>query len=291
LLGGTALGGGIYLMGRWDALSGGGKAGAVVLVVLATMLILPALMYYIARTTGKFMIRNVTNQFDGSAERMMKFNKAMYGQPHEHRGAVEADFAGLDRAHYDSTSALLSERGFRPFGDFVDTTIESFAKKALPIRALCSADGTTQAAVYDVSRVQRSGGNTLICEFETEMSDGTFFLTSNAEMASLASVSPRIHRHFEASATPLELLQMHESEKQKLLAATPGVTCVACNTLAELLASQHRQQQAKNEFRKEIGYVDPDEVRRIAEHSGTDPQISENVADAVDELRRRKMEE
>ena len=52
----------------------------------------------------------------------------------------------------------------------------------------------------------------------------------------------------------------------KLRAAKgPVVSCVIINTLDDALESEKRQQELKNRFRKQIGYADPEEVRRIAQ--------------------------
>ena len=78
------------------------------------------------------------------------------------------------------------------------------------------------------------------------------------------------------------------------------MSCVVIRTLEELLESERRQQEAKNAFRREIGYVDPEEVRRIGrsmddeendeDDDGDKPSasLSDLAADAADEARRRE---
>jgi len=58
LLGCLALAGGTYLLHKWDALPGAGKAGGIVLVVLGTLLVLPFILFlafklFIRRLLGK----------------------------------------------------------------------------------------------------------------------------------------------------------------------------------------------------------------------------------------------
>ncbi|MDB5173206.1 MAG: hypothetical protein JWN51_1979, partial [Phycisphaerales bacterium] len=86
--------------------------------------------------------------------------------------------------------------------------------------------------------------------------------------------------------TPIsEMLKDHEAEKQKLLAAKEGESCVASLTLADAIELQKRQQAVKNAFRKQIGYVDPEEVRRIANRTAEGAVIADAAADAADEAR------
>jgi hypothetical protein len=268
-----ALAGGIQLMTRWESLTAPVRAGSVVLVVIASFLLVPVVIYYAFKIAARIFLNRLATQFSESAAgQMMTLNKSLYSGPHEFRPAQEDDFQGLDRTYYETTTADLNARGFRHLGDVVDATIQATTTLRVPVRVLSSHDGTTQAAVYDATSARLKTFGTadaplkmLLCEFGTEFSDGTFLITSTSEQAALASVSPRIRRQFHPADTPpLQLLQLHESEKQKIMAATPQLSCTVCNTLADALALEQRQQEAKNEYRQEIGYVDPEEVRRIA---------------------------
>src|SRR5690242_18565093 len=91
-LGIAAIAGGIYLMGRGEALPAAGKAGAVVLVLLGTLWVLPflllmALRIFIRRTVGK-----LGKDFAEAGRRIVRDGKAMWGGIHEYRAATEMDF-------------------------------------------------------------------------------------------------------------------------------------------------------------------------------------------------------
>ena len=147
LLGALAMAGGIYLMNRWDALSGPGRAGGVVLVVLAALLFLPP----------RHLYRPADHREDPHGQG---------GERVRDRGRADDAVQQVDVRRRSRTSrrrgegfrrtrsqllrpatALLSGQGFRQLGDVVDSTIESFTGMASPIRILSSPDGSTLAAV------------------------------------------------------------------------------------------------------------------------------------------------
>lgn len=62
----------------------------------------------------------------------------------------------------------------------------------------------------------------------------------------------------------------------------------ATTPLADLLAGRERRQQViKNAFRRDIGYVDPAEVRRIAEQGDVEGEVVDGVVDALNEAKRQ----
>jgi hypothetical protein len=295
LIGGVALGGGVYLMGHWDALGGPSKSSAVVLVVIGTLTLLPPLLVLGLGIVMRVMLGKIGKEFADAAKQMVDANKSMYGGVHEFRPAEADDFDGLDRGYYDTTTSKLAELGFRRLGDLVDETIEESTGNVTPIRVLASTDGTTQVGLYHFKLPQMpvkfEGQEMRICDVSSEFSDGTFLLTSNTQSSDLMTPPPRIvKRQHPLQTPPLQLIEAHESEKQKLLAAksAAGVTCVVVGTLDDAIESEKRQQQAKNEHRKEIGYVDPAEVRRIAEGVSDDADFNARATDAADEARKRE---
>ena len=81
---------------------------------------------------------------------------------------------------------------------------------------------------------------------------------------------------------------MHESEKVALLAQHPELRCTVMSTAEDVMESQHRQQAIKVAFRKGIGYVDPEEVRRIAARSAPGDEARQDAAALSAELARRE---
>jgi hypothetical protein len=227
LVGGIAIGCGAYLLSHWDSSGGASKTGAIVLVVVGTLALLPPLLMLVVWIVLKVVLGRVGKEFSAAAKEMVAANKAMYGAVHEFRPATDGDFDGLDRDYYERTTRELAERGFRHLGDLVDKTIEGQSGLTTPIRVLSSADGSTQVGLYHFKLPkmppQHQGRPMYICDVATEFSDGTFLLTSNTQSADLMTPPPRItKRQHPLETTPQQLIEAHEAEKQKLLAAKGG---------------------------------------------------------------------
>ena len=281
LVGAALVGGGVYLMNRWDRLGGAGKGGAVVLVVFGTLLALPFLLLVALKVIVKVLLGRVTKELrkagqelSEAGEEMLQGNKALYENVHQFRAAEEDDFEFLDLPAYEDAARVLAGLGFRHLGDVVDETIEESTDITTVIRVLASTDGATTAAFYHLTPPTRPRGfrgkRLLMCDLATEFTDGTFLATANTKGRDLTTAATGIDRRQHPLETPLpDLVRSHEAEKQRLLAARAGakasaVTCVVVHTLADALAFAQRQQAAKNVFRRQIGYIDPEEVRRIA---------------------------
>ena len=308
----VALGG--YLLGRWERLPGAAKASVVVMVVLGTLATLPMLVMWGIQLFFKFMFKRIAGELSKAGRAMIDETEQLYGKIHEFREADGDDFEGLDSSHYRETERRLAGMGYRKLGDVVDETIEEVKGTVTPIRVMASADGTTTAGFYhfvnedaDVDDDEEDGDEDpdedgdgkekqprdfFVCDLGTEFTDGTFLLTSNTEGFDVMTSPPRIARRKLPLATPVaELLAHHEAEKQKLLAAKRaggGVTCVVVSTLEEALAAEKRQQAAKNEFRKQIGFVDPEEVRRMGEKVDGGEGLGDMMARAVEEEKRKR---
>jgi hypothetical protein len=303
LTGALALAGGIYLMNEWNDLNGLARASAVVLVVLGTLLVLPKLLIWIVGLVLRYLLRDIKKDFEGLSstlssvgEALVGNNKAMYDKIHEYRAANDEDFATLDRDAYERVTAELSSLGFRHLGDVVDQTIEEISDVTTVIRVLGSTDGTTVASLFHFTMPGGDRKGSLMIDLQSEFTDGMFLVTSNLKGLDQTTAATGIDRRQHPLETPMaDLVRSHESEKQKSLAAKAGAaTCVVIHTLADALDSEKRRQAVKNAFRKQIGYVDPEEVRRIArsvqdegdENSGE--TLSDLAAQAADEARRKE---
>lgn len=295
LPGAAALVGAVYLLSRWDELGGAGRTGGIVLAVLGALLVLPVLLVLGLRLFMMLMLRRAAGQLGKMGEAMIAETRAMYGEIHEFRGATEDDFATLDRNYYEATTRQLSESGFRHLGDVVDATIEAAGGPSPVIRILASPDGTTTVALYHFNPPQAPAGfegeTIRICDVTTEFSDETFLVTSNTSGLDMMTPPPQLRKRQHRLHTPVaELIREHDAERQKLLAARPGVTARAMSTLDDVLESERRQQAVKNAHRKEIGYLDPDEVRRIARSVDADEGLADLSAQAADDARRKQRE-
>jgi hypothetical protein len=306
VLGIALLAAGVWLMQGWNQAGAPSRTGAIVLVVVGALFLVPAVIGLVVILVVRHFVGKMTKAIEeigegltGSAKDIIELNERMYGAIHEFRPATDADFEGLDRSYYDEVTTELTGRGFRLLGDLVDTAIEQQQNVHPPIRVFTAEGGTTQVGIYHfvpAVEVPMADGKSLkMREAITELSDGSFLLTSNTLGSDLMTGPPRLRKEQLELAIPLaELLDCHEQRKVELLQQSPGLTCVAIHTLEEAIASEKRQQQVKNEFRQSIGYADPEEVRRIGkagvEGDADVEAFADGVADAVKNLKPNRKE-
>lgn len=288
----ACLGTGIYLISRPDSGGGMGKTAAVAMIFFGALLSIPFLLITFGFGVQWFFHRKMNAALKDvldPARKVVADNKVYFAEQHDYRDAVETDFAGLDVDWYQQSTAQLEAAGFRRLGDVVNATIERQANVRPVLRRMVSADGTTTAALFHLVLPNKPDKSFRTIDLETEYTDGTFCLTSNTADTDLTTSPPALHRNRQPAATPLaDLLASHEAEKQKLLAAKPGVSCVVVTTAEDSMAAQRRQQVIKNAFRKGIGFVDPEEVRRIAEKKAPDDQALQALAAASADIARRE---
>src|SRR5687767_14328101 len=95
-----------------------------------------------------------------------------------------------------------------------------------------------------------------VCDVESELSDGSFLCTSNAEASAAASMPPQIRSTKYPADTPItELVARHDAAKRKLLAGKRGgakLGVVEIRTAAEYDGMQYRQEAIKAAFREGI---------------------------------------
>jgi len=207
---------------------------------------------------------------------------------------VEEDFAGLDREWYEATTEALRGLGFGHAGDEVNVTIQKATGMTTVIREMIGPDGTTIGLMYHVPvaklPARLEGKKMLTVEFETEFSDESFLTTANTAETNLATAPPGIHSVKHPMETGVgDILASHEKEKANLLAAKSGANCVVMSTLKDITECHRRQQLMKAKFRKGIGYVDPEEVRRIATANKQGDAVTEIATAGADIARREEL--
>ena len=253
LLGGAALAGGVHLMNTWDHANGVGRAAAVVLVMLGTLLLIPAALSLLL-LAGVWYVKRRVARVVGPMMAMIGQQSSLWADDQQHRPAVAADFAALDRDWYQATTAALVAVGYRHLGDVVNQTMAEAAGRPTVLRVLASADGTTAAAVY---HVRLPTGSDRVVEFDTELTDGTFVVTGNSADEDLITPTPAIRRHRELADTPPgELVRAHAAN-------LAGRDVIPVRTLADVLAAHARQYRLKAAHRKSVNAPAGDDVRRI----------------------------
>ena len=203
--------------------------------------------------------------------------EATYQPTHNYVPVNAKAFPHLDLRFYDRTTRLLGSNGFRTLADIEDTTITNTPNGVLMpvlVRTMLSRDGTVMSALYH-PRIKRLGLRLLlwllrklpgkVVDMETEFSDGSFVVTSNAEAAAAIALPALVSAAYLPSrATALAVHHRHAARVAAHLAARPGVAPKSIATQAELIASQNRMNAIKAAYRGEVGGVTREELERLS---------------------------
>jgi hypothetical protein len=238
---------------------------------------------------------------DRGARRVDELNQKLYAGVHERRAVDESTIRayGLDLNFYGQTTEALERLGFRRLKDVVDVETEgTWLRCRAVIRTFLSGDGTAMCGVYHA----RFGGwvgllsligvlprKLKITDFETELTDGTFVTTSDAQSAVKTTEFPGISRIFLPLGTPTTALwAAHREHLQRELAGREsGVRAVVLRTYEELGASQDRLQLLKCGHRNSPAFDPAAEIALSSDKPLTAEEQA--LADEAARLHRERM--
>jgi hypothetical protein len=212
-----------------------------------------------------------------AAREILATLEATYQPSHRYVRARAEDFRHLDIGFYDRTARLLASQGYRPLADVEDKTITETpgtVLSAILVRTMLSRDGTVMVALYH-PHIRSFWLRAMlwllrklpakVTDMETECSDGSFVVTSNAASAAALEPPPLIATEYlAAGAAPLEVQGRHAARVAEHLAARPGVSARVITTHDELVASQNRMNALKAAHRGELGAITREELERLS---------------------------
>lgn len=222
-----------------------------------------------------------TSPQEAAARSMLEQNRALWGsEPHEIRMASLADFPNLDHAFYDQYRQQLESMGFRFLADWENMTLSRvFPQMRTMLRVMVSTDGSIRCAAYHIRNLNPQ---VKTYDFETELSDGTFLTTSNARDRSLST--PGIDsKKFPTSTSLSDLLQFHQQRLAEKLATNPTLKPMLATSIEDNLKMQNRQQQLQAKHKRETGFVNAEDIKKIKGR-----QLLPQEQDIVVELERLK---
>ncbi|MBW4694060.1 MAG: hypothetical protein KME27_20125 [Lyngbya sp. HA4199-MV5] len=227
-----------------------------------------------------------------SAEKLLQTMQSLYGQQHTFQQVDGKTFRNLDQAFYRQTQTMLEKLGFRSIADIEDVTVsQTNPAHHTFIRILLSGDRTTVGACYQfpLSWLVRllqwiglapKGGKAI--DFESELSNGSFLVTSNTlEMDTTADI-PNVHRQQLPHNTPAEQLLTRHREKLREF-GKQGIQPLKVNNYHEIEAAQHRLQAIKNNYRASVGFVTDDDIDQTA--TDRQRQAAETLKQAMRDVR------
>ena len=233
----------------------------------------------------------------GLARKIVNDSKALYSNRHEFAEVRAADFRDLNHQFYNRAQAELEAFGFRYLADIEDLTLtRQYPGMRTFIRSMTGDHGAISAGIYQLKfrgfyRLLQLLGvlakKPFYIDLESEFSDGIFLATSNTSGTDLSGDVPGILRQRAPAETSIpELLAAHRKQVARL--CQEGRTIIKVDSLAEVQASQHRLQEAKNRHKTSIGHVDAEQLARIAAKHG-DPETNHQLALELKTLRAQNL--
>ena len=227
-----------------------------------------------------------------TASDIKQLNERIYVPRHEYREVDAQLFRHLDLHFYNEVRDAFVAEGCAWLGDVENVTLKGTATDCRTfIRILTSEDQTICIGLYHpkpkfwirvllwILRVKV--GRTIDCE--TELSSGGYIVTSNAAEAGKLNPPPGFDMRFFPVSTGHEaIFQAHRQRLKDFLTANPGIRATTMRTPKDALDMQHRMQTAKAAYRKGIGYVTEDELKRLGADSHTAAEIKQAMNRAED---------
>lgn len=221
-----------------------------------------------------------------TAKKVIATAKAAWGTPHEYRQVNYLEFTQCDLGWYDDRQRELEALGFLPVADFEDVTISRSLRDSQPtfMRVMRSPSGDVCACIFQVTSsvvTPESAGapqirETFCVEFESEFSDGTFFLTTPTRDVDLTDEVPGIRRVRPAFEEMVEeRLRRHREELAMYQENHPSVQPVLVLGWEDLVAQMHRCQGLKIKHRAATGWISEEELNRFG--AGQSPELLKAV--------------
>ena len=234
-----------------------------------------------------------------AARELLSSIEATYKPTHDYVEVQPYMFRHLDLSFYDATTQALSAQGFRKLCDVEDRTLAAVPGNVLMpvmIRSLVSSDGSVMASIYHprikplwlrflLWITRKSPGK--VIDMETEFTDGSFVVTSNAASAAAMDLPKLINAEYFSVATPVDVLRSRHAERVHThLREHTTIVTKRVASHSDLIAAQNRMDAIKAAYRGEIGCVSREELERLA---GRNSEFAHDVHAAVEaELRNRK---
>jgi len=231
-----------------------------------------------------------------AAEDILRHVQACYQPTHRYVSVNLRDFRHVDQRFYAETQRFLEKEGFAHLTDEEDETLRDAPGSVLrrvPVRVMISREGHVSAGFYHprakfwssilLFLMRAKLGRTI--DFETEYSDGSFIVTSNAESAAAMHSPPMVHTEYFPVATKVDyLLERHRLKMKVYGEVNPDVRPCLIRSVEEMRASQNRLNAVKAAFREEIGDVTLEELERAA---GKHVQIAAEIHGRIREIQAR----
>ncbi|GLQ95568.1 hypothetical protein [Dyella acidisoli] len=251
----------------------------------------------------------MTNSIQQAAQSIIASMQRAYGGESTLLDADESHFRHLDLRFYRDFQGQHEAQGFRHLRDVevaeISNSPTTFVARTF-IRSMVSADGGTVAYYYQVKprmgrlirhllRGLKNGRwldtprfflrtlKTKHCtDYESELSNGHFITTSNAQSAGNLSLPSTIDSEFHPYGTsPVVVANRHRQRLDAYFASAPDVRPRLVRTVEDLTQMQRRIKAQKNAYRAAVKWVTQADLERM---SLGNPLLAEAV---YEEIRRQ----
>jgi hypothetical protein len=227
-----------------------------------------------------------------AAARILKSMRDTYGQALTRVPAREADYAHLDLRMYGRMDRALRAQGFAPLCDYAVREINESPTSLLAptmIRAWTASEAGMVASYYqrrvrwprllrqlikglkngrwiDAPMMSVKAARVRHCvEFASELADGSFVNTSNAESAESIGMPAQLDRKFHPFGTPVQaVLEDHRARVAAASGRRGGARPRPVRGIEELNAQLARENAMKNAHRAAIGWVTRGELLKLS---------------------------
>jgi hypothetical protein len=226
-----------------------------------------------------------------AAARILQRMQETYGKPSTRWRVDESAFTNLDLGAYRRIRADLDAAGFAFLQDVALLEVNDSPTTLIAptmIRSLVSSDGRIVAAYYQVRpRWKRLWGKVLTglkngrwfdapmllvrmgrtrhcVEFSSELSDGRFLSSSNAEAAERVGMPAELDRKFHKNGTSWHVLLAEHRDRLTTALARGGMEAVVSRTAEDMEARFERESALKRAHRARIGWITHDELLKMS---------------------------
>lgn len=242
-----------------------------------------------------------------AAKTVLEIMKRQYQSSYTIVPVVEKDFSHLDLSRYHAFRAGMEAGNFAFMSDLEILEVSQSPTSVIArtmIRSMLSRDGTINAGYYQIKphlgrRLKlllkglknlrlidapksflKSLGTKNYFDFETELSDGTFLVTTNIQPT--ISNPPTVETHYLPYATPASaMLQFHQQQLEETLKKHATISPKPMSGLQDILAMQKRQRDQKTAYRATVQWITQSELQKM---SGGNPELANAIFNDIQKL-------
>jgi hypothetical protein len=213
-----------------------------------------------------------------AAKRLQKTLQMAYPDKHRYQVVNPAHYPHVDLQFYEDNENLLTAKGFIKLGDYTVVSLNFQTSAPTFIRALVSRDKTVLAGIYQflTNPAYAAPYSEKILDYETELSDGHFIITTNAGIArNLSSPEPIMTLFVDVNLPADQIWQAHVSRVSQYLKANPNITPRLIKSLEEVYSLNDRMTKIKSDYRQVSGGIP---LKEELERLRNNPAITEIFA-------------